>query len=261
MAPPGLFFIHIMKTGGFSVGDALSGQLPPRAIYPWTAGGEGGAMKGVTKRLLDLDEQRRREVRFFTVHMPAFVADVVASDFLSATVLREPVARTVSHLHQIAHTMPSAGTDIEQIYDDEGWRSRLSNYQTGMFCMRKADHDAEQADMADAPLDDERLAALSDAIAKTLATGVRRPLEMGDEQLRRAVDRLDEMDVVGTTDQLGAFVDRVAGRLGWDVEPVRRLNTAKDPLPISSSLLDRIRADNALDAELFERARERAEQP
>jgi len=61
--------------------------------------------------------------------------------------------------------------------------------------------------------------------------------------------------VLGLQDELEAFCTELTARFGWDMgAPLHANRTAAENVPVA--LRRRIAADNALDAELWEHARE-----
>jgi hypothetical protein len=256
--PAGVFFIHIMKTGGTSLNNALNELFEPAARYP------ADDIRLAVGQKVDIRflQQRYSEpgcaIAFASVHMPAWVAEQVAPDHLSMTILREPVSRTLSHLRQEART-GTLSDDIEEVYEHPLFRARLANYQTRLFSMTEA-HQVE-AEAARREFDRQIAEGSADAHEELmlrfrvfLATAVSSEDDLSERDLREAIARLERVDEVGTTDQLDDLARRVESRLGAALPRIGRANVTDENLHVSGSLLERIRADNALDFELYEHA-------
>lgn len=248
-----------MKTGGTSLSRLLRSQFDPQRTYPQNESG-GAREKLSVWTLLQLGEQRLSEIEFYSVHMPAWVADRVAPDHLMITLLREPVARTVSHLRHIARA-DNTPDDLEEIYEDPQWRDRVSNYQTRMLSETEQDYLALARTAANsAGFGAASRAELSDLKAQMtlfMRTGVVKPTALTPESLDIALGTLERMDEAGVTEDLEPFVQRLAQRMRCDLPSPRRLNVAaNEHLTVAPSLEARIRDDSALDLELYERARE-----
>lgn len=250
---PRVFFVHVMKTGGKSVGKLLGSRFDASAVYPDTTRGEGPDAKVFVEGLLALSDERRAAIECYSVHMPAWIAEHVAPDFTTLTVLREPVARTISHLRHIAR-IEYAPDDIEEIYDDPGWHGRLTNYQTRLFALSKQDYDddRERAQRFGEEADEDNRRQLLLDLQQVWTTGITSPGALDDTHLSRAITRLDGFDEVATTENIQALVDRLGPRLGCTLPPIPHVNAAADPQPAPAALTARIRRDNELDIAFYE---------
>ncbi len=142
----------------------------------------------------------------------------------TATILRDPIDRTVSFLKHCRRYDPKfEGWELERIYDDRmTFEMLIENYQVKMFAMSLEDPLESQLD----------------------------PLEIDDERLAVAVDNLGAVDVVGLHGHYDDFVDAMRARTGWDFEPVARWRVG-EPDEVSSDLRERIAADNEMDVRFF----------
>ncbi len=253
---PGIFFVHIMKTGGTSLHMLLCSWFPPEDIYPSPTSADSLWEKALPARLFESRAGESAPRRLYSVHMPAWVADEVAPDHARITLLREPLARTVSHLQQILRQRPEFGS-LEHIYDDTQYRTRLANYQVRMLSSRRDDDmPAAASDSSTHP--HEAVQLPPGAFLPELATAVTSDQPVASRaELDRATATLDRFEFVGVTEHLAAFASRLAQRYGMPDPNVGHAMRGSGPTA-SRSLIDRIRADNALDAELYERARARA---
>jgi hypothetical protein len=255
----GIFFIHIMKTGGTSLDMALRGMFDSRSAYPGLDPETSPGHKVDIARLLDGLPEQDVPIRFISVHMPAWVAERFAARYVTATVLREPVTRTLSHLRHIARLSALTSDDIEEVYDDPPYRARLANYQTRVLSQTAHQYEADRrigddlaraAETGSEVARREFVAFAGPLFATALANGD--PLTGAD--LDAAIERLERFDEVGTTDRLNDFVARLAIRCRLPTPVLRVLNTSTTEVEAPASLVERIRADNALDVELYAHA-------
>lgn len=251
-----------MKTGGTSVSKLLRDFYPAAATYPSEDDPNAASTKVSVAKLLAHRTEATQAPSLYPVHMPAWVAEHSAPSHLRATVLREPVERTLSHLRHIARALDT--DDIEAIYDDPAWRDRLSNYQVRLLSATPQQHFQRQE-------------ALAQALREALDSGSASPREPGERpwagparhiaytaiaeggpldqhDLDRAIERLGRFELVGSTDRLDAFTRKLGDLLELPLKAAPRLNTSSGGEAPSAALLARIRADNALDAVFYERA-------
>ena len=148
--------------------------------------------------------------------MSAWIAEVVFPDLLSVTVLRDPVERTISHLRQIAD-LPQTSDDLEAIYEDPIWRSRLLDHQVQVFAAapqeRPATREERQAYNPGRYEEPER-SRLRQQLWAAFATAISEPQVIDEASYAEASARLDRVDEVGVTEQLDAVMSRVAARAG-----------------------------------------------
>jgi hypothetical protein len=260
----GVFFVHIMKTGGTSVSRLLLEHFGEKAIYP-PADASGLTLDKVKpSELLDLPPERREHIQVYSVHMPAWVANAVAPDFCTFTVLREPVARTVSHLRQAAST-PWAPDRLEEVWDDPTWRLRLVDYQTRFFAGDERDAGPPedlapslQGFQTELARQSRGSGNFSGALRPYFVTAVPYATPLPDDAQNRARAQLTSMDVVGVTEELDRATARLASAIGIRLPDVRRTNVTADTSTASRGLLRRISDDMTRDLELYELARELA---
>jgi hypothetical protein len=257
VTPPPIYFVHIMKTGGSAMGEYLRPQYDPRACYPPRKDPNFTRKKINVQSILNLSSRQRARIRFYTLHMPAWVAAKVAPGHLHVAVMREPVARTVSHLKHIAR---GCNIDsLEEIYDDPRWRNRLSNYQTRVFGLQPSDHRTRWEVTLGvlrvllsrgARSDIEPLPPGRNIGDYWLFTAMENDRSMEEADLERAIAMVDSFDLVGVTEKLGEFqaaLEALTGTRG-DVEQV---NVAPQSPELPDTLMDRIRQDNHLDTRLY----------
>jgi hypothetical protein len=245
----------MMKTGGTSLHMLMRSWFQPDERYPSDTGDARLWEKILPGLALQARAVESKPRRFYSVHMPAWVAEEVAPEHVRITVLRDPVARTVSHLQQLLRRWPEYGS-LEEIYDDPVYTSRLTNYQVRMLSSTK-EEDMPLINTAGASKDLDPLQLPAVALRPQLATAVGSDQPVPDRALGRALATLETFDFVGVTDHLSLLASRLTRQFGMTPANVGHEFPGSGP-PASASLLERIRYDNAMDAELYERARVRA---
>ncbi|MGQ0830572.1 MAG: hypothetical protein ACT4OV_02735 [Microthrixaceae bacterium] len=248
---PPVLFVHVMKTGGTSVMRTLRETFALSEIYPRATDDlryENGALDIAhhlsVPYLLSLSEERTASIRVYIGHFPYVVRELMGVPMRAATVLREPVARTVSLLRQIkrqqpwedepATRRPVADLPLEEVYEHPRvFAPLIQNHQTKIFSMTPDDDPQSYMDV----------------------------VEVDAARLARARTNLEEVDVLGVMEHFDWFVDDLEAAFSWKVVRSARKNVTPDEDlgPVSPSLLKRIASDNALDIELYERARDLVE--
>lgn len=231
--PERFFFVHLQKTAGISLLWRLRRVFPDSAIYPNDSDGDmwqDQPQMSVDRLLARWAEPRRRgEIRLVAGHFPLATADLLEVPFQPFTVVREPVARTVSFLnHYGANHDEWRHRPVEELYDDPFvFRTIIRNHMTKMLGMDRAE----------------------------MTAGVLTDLDLTNVHLRRAQDNLERMELVGVTESLERFTARLEARFGWDLgDPIRSNESPAAPVP--EELRKRIAQDNPLDVELYEFARQ-----
>jgi hypothetical protein len=231
------FFVHVMKTAGTSFVRQLQDEFAPEAIYPcrtidWRTEHDYDAYINIP-RLLAVTPERRAEISVYTGHFPYSVCDLVEPGIITLSILREPVARTISVLKHFKRVEPRfAERPLEAIYDDRQiFRFFVENHQTKVFSLVPEDN--EQA--------------------------INCGLTMDDARYERACRNLGDVDVLGLTEAYDDFVLAVQRRFGWweggaDFEV--RTNVSTEAWDIEPAFRARIAADNAYDVALYDYARE-----
>jgi hypothetical protein len=227
---PTYFFVHVMKTGGSTFTQHIQANFAEDEVYPPSTPDLARMYDYyLVDNLRTLDPEARRRIRAYVGHFPYVASKLVDAD-VTLTLLREPVARTVSFLkHCRRHHEQHRGLRLEEIYEDP-WQfpTRIHNYQAKLFAMGLDDKLESHLDVID--VDDERLA--------------------------RAKAAIEEVDLLGLQEHYSTFVDDVRAQLGWTIGTVYDLQVSLVDVAISDSFRARIEEDNAADLALYEHARE-----
>lgn len=248
-----VLFLHIMKTAGTSLSELLR---------QWA----GDHMSRVALPLDDLMVLSRPELgrlRAVSGHFPFEVVALLPGVFETVTVLRDPIARTVSHYTEFTKQHDPDGTlTLDEFLHNEVYDVPSGNYQA-----RQLAHsiDLAKAWISYSPMQlylqaggtpDQRypLQALFDST----------PLRLNDEELLgQASANLSRIDIVGVTEELDSLVDRLgsvlgAGRSGAPAAAVPRLNAsgagAEAAREVPAKLRRLIDQRTQVDRELYEQA-------
>lgn len=261
-----------MKTAGTAVSSLLRPYYTAEARYPRIELGKMRNQKLYVGQLLHLPPKERAQTLFYSVHMPAWTAQEVAPQHLHVSVLRDPVARTISHLRHIARGLNV--DSLEEIYDDPLWQSRLNNYQTRLFSMRSADHyqrrSAWDAAIAKAiaggaksttPRETETQpqpgSPNESGMQREMYTGMFEPDPQTQADLSAAIAMVDSFDVVGVTEHLDLLVTQLSHITATKLDAIPRVNAATDQHQACAALRERIRRDNTFDTLLYDYVVER----
>lgn len=230
-APPRpYFFVHIMKTGGATFRQHVYANFGPGEVYP-VPKVEDMDRAWLIDYVLSQPDDRRATFRAYMGHFPFIVTDLLPEDFVTLTIVRDPVARTLSYLkHCKRYHAQHADLSLEEIYQDPfHFRCFVDNHQTKMFSMTP----------------DDKLESYMDMIA------------MDGRRLELAKANLERVDVLGLNERYPEFLDDLRARFDWrfDRVPNRRVSREK-AWQASPGLEQRIAEDNAIDMAFYEFARE-----
>lgn len=220
------FFIHVMKTAGSSFRQHITDNFDAAATYPDPAlGWDILALYGNIPHLLGMSAEEHRGIEVYAGHFPFVVTELLHRDLVTMTILREPVARTISYLkHAKRSEERHHDRVLEDIYEDlHVFPGLVWNHQSKIFSMTA----------------DDPLQQITDVI------------EVDDRRLALAKENLEKVDVVGVTEQYGEFLGEVEHRFGWTIAPHANRNVGQsDAVP--DSLRRQIAEDNEADLELYE---------
>ena len=187
------FFIHVMKTAGTSFAFHVRREFADAEIYPSGSIDRSSATDvepyASIPRLLALPAERRAQVRIYTGHFPYMVCRQLGTDLNTLTLLRDPVARTVSVLKHFKRLNEKyRRSTLREIYEDEYlFRHFIENHQTKVFSLT--------------PEDSPR--------------AILRPITIDDDRMALAKENLASVDVVGLAERYGEFIEDLRVRFGW----------------------------------------------
>jgi hypothetical protein len=227
------FFAHVQKAAGTSLFVQLQRHFERDEIYPdssdWV---EGPARNLLVSHLCERYELRRDRIRIVTGHFPVRSSELLGDDFITLTVVRDPVERTLSYLrHHRRRTPADADRPLEELYEDPiRFHGLIHNNMVKMFS-----------------LSPEEMVA-GDGLMTHLE-------DFTPVRIQRAKDGLAAVDVLGLDRFFGEFVGELGARFGWRLGAPEHVNRT-EPDDVASSFRRRIAADNAADSELFAFARD-----
>jgi hypothetical protein len=222
----------MQKTAGTTLRDRLRATFPDDQIYPNATDGPDARVAVISVEHLEKRwAARGDQIRLLTGHFPVRTVELLGVPFVTMTVLRDPVQRTLSFLrHQGERRQRGATEDtpLVEIYEDEfRFRLMIQNHMTRTLSL--SPEEMRQED------------------------GVLTPVAYTPERLEIAKEALAGLDLFGLQDRFDEFCDELAARYGLDVGGPLRTNTT-GAADIPDGFVDRIAEDNALDMELYEYA-------
>jgi hypothetical protein len=227
------FFAHVQKAAGTSLYVQLQRQFAGDEIYPDPSDKvPGPASILFVSHLRERYRARHDRIRVVTGHFPLRTTELLGDDFVTLSVVRDPVERTLSFLrHHRLKTPADAGRPLEEIYEDPiRFHGLIHNNMVKMFS-----------------LSPEELTA-----GDGLMTHVQ---DFTPARLAEAKRRLQDIDVLGLDVHYAEFVAELNARFAWQLGPPTHANRT-ELSDVAESFRRRIAADNADDAELFAFAEE-----
>jgi hypothetical protein len=224
------FFVHLQKTAGTTLFRRLKQQFGADAVYPTPRyQGDVDSVIGVDL-LVERFAAHRDELRVVTGHFPLCTEDLLDADLVPFTLLREPVARTLSFLRHQREVAPEfRDAPLEEIYEQPLMRDGLvRNHMVRMLSLQ----------------------------VEEMTDGMLTQVVVDDARVERAKAQLaDRVDVFGVQEHFGAFCDLLEQRYGWTLGPMHVANRT-EPVEVSDALRQRIAADNEADVALYRFAAE-----
>jgi hypothetical protein len=218
------FFVHVQKTAGTTLWRRLKRQFRPEHVYPGPDDGRPPVSVLVVDHLVERWNARRGEIRLVTGHFPLCTTELLGADFVTFTLLRDPVERTLSSLrHHRERTAADRDRSLEEIYDDPIRFELVHNHMVKMFSLTTAE----------------------------MTDGALTHVDFTPAHLERAKDGLRRVDVVGLQTDVDGFCAELERRFGWTLGSSQVANKTT-PVDVPDSLRRRIALDNELDAELYE---------
>ncbi len=242
-----LYFLHIAKTAGTSLIHFLDGQFPKDQIAPFSLTHELAAA-------LKKDPQCLEKYALLHGHLGYSPVTMMKQKPQIITLLREPVARTLSHYrhilrhkdHWLFADLPKKSLSLEEFLDYPPAQRLVTNFQTRNL--------AQDFDFTK-PIAEATGKALQPNLGRLLSFV--RPALSEDNLLNVATERLAAMDLVGTTETFDTFVTTLCKQRGW-AAPATTLRHNTAPAESLDSLAPatrkKIEALTALDRVLYRAA-------
>jgi hypothetical protein len=202
---PGLYFWHIPKTAGISVWEWLEPHFPADAVF------RGHLLPD----LLQSAPSEFREKSLFRGHFADAPLQLVSPHLTTITVLREPIARSLSHIahveraseHPLHGRVRSYDGDLDRLLSDRVLRRMLQDFQ----CRYLALHHVPEREPEDAAA---WVVAPASPLRAMMAFEMA-PLPRRRVLVLRALYRLGRMKHVGVSEHLPRFMRNVAAHQGW----------------------------------------------
>lgn len=231
--PDTRFFVaHMQKTAGTTLRDRLRSTYAEEQIYPnGTDGPDARVAVIAVSHLLERWKERGHEIRLLTGHFPVSTRDLLDAPFVTLTVLRDPVERTLSFLrHQAQRRQRGATEDtpLREIYEDPfRFEAMIQNHMTRMLSLTPEELGPGDGVLTTVPYTADRLAMAKDTLAG--------------------------LELFGLQSRLEELCDELHVRYGLEVGAPRTSNTTvASEGDVPEGLIEQIREDNALDVELYE---------
>ena len=140
-------FIHIMKTAGTSFRQFVSESFP-NDYYPNKSELQRNPVSGHYLNSREFIERMNRSGRmpnrrFYFGHYPYSIVEKLAPDFKTASILREPFARSLSMIHHRRRSNPEKYkqmSDLDVLHSDHLLGYQIRNYQTKVLAMPPVGH-------------------------------------------------------------------------------------------------------------------------
>ena len=154
-----------------------------------------------------------------------------------------PVERAISALKQIQGSDGPEPRSLEELYEHhEGRWSLVQNYQVRQFALTEEEL-VETASQIDAFFPGRGAEALDSP------QFVHRDVD--DERLRRAIDNLGSVELVGLQSSYGELLEELRTRHGWRIRSMHRRRITSNAAPVPEALRRRIAEDSAADVEFY----------
>lgn len=240
-----LFFLHIPKTAGITMTSIIESNFAPDQILgpqDW---------REARREIAELSVAELARIRCVRGHFwfgpgDEVIHDRLAVDPVVITMLRAPVARTISVYQHVMRwpqhwlrdrigLAPGETIPLEEFVAHPGAQTEISNLQTRLIVGNVPGNpiDLDDPDEEAVRLDEEEL-------------------------LARATARLESFAWVGVTERMDASVRLLNALMGWpEVSEVPKLNPNEKPstaIEISEQVREEILARNQLDLQVYAQA-------
>lgn len=238
-----LIFCHVPKTAGTTLNRIIESQYDPFRIHSIP----GGQRIRAIEKFKALPEERRRKIQVLKGHIEYGLHEYLPQPATYMTMLREPVAQVISsyyyglssRTHPLYKILNERKLTIEAYVDLAQWANNLQTKLLGGIAMAKVQpFEALAAAQRGEIVPPERFVG-EHATTETLAAA-KRHLE-------------EHFSVIGVTNQFEESVALMIVEYGWNVPFFQSFRETKQrpPEKFAAAILDKIRALNSYDIEIF----------
>ena len=137
MEPRRFFIVHLQKTAGTTLRDRFRATFDDARHLPELAATDATSAcpSSRSPTCWNAGQARRDEIRVVAGHFPLSTVELLDADFVTLSVLRPPVERTLSYLrHQKKINAADRDRSLEEIYDDPfRFNGLIRNHMVRMF--------------------------------------------------------------------------------------------------------------------------------
>ena len=237
-----LYFVHLPKCGGTSLRSFLEDNYPAHLVMPDNMTLQRyGNLYPPAKVLAAYDKMDRAKYKLLRGHYHVDYGFMLPGKTTLLTVLREPVARTISHIKMMIRDSARFAHHTVDSFVEEHMELQ-NNMMTRFFCKQVYRHEMDRVP------DQFRLL---DYIPVDV------PLNDNDGVV--ALKNLERVQFVGIQDDLDRFAQCVAKELNLKgVNKLPKLNAHPSRSKYAPETLERIREHNQYDIHLYEEAQRRS---
>lgn len=246
-------FLHVMKTGGVSLS---------HVCLRWALA-RGRAWAGLfVDDLLLRPPAMLAQINFISGHIPYEALEVIPGSFKTAILLRDPVARAISHFSELRRSGPPySEMTLDEFASGEDRFGAAGNYQTRQLAHRIGIAGAwteynpyQRLRLFTSGQSEYPVSSLFDTV----------PVMAGDDEMLDAARRnLSSIDFVGVTEDMSSVAGQIARVYGARPVSLPRMHVSPpfDRSQLTASVREKLEAGTALDRELYDLALRRCSAP